>query len=301
MQCPAKYVVVTPARNEAAFIELTLQSMVAQKIRPLKWVIVSDGSTDDTDKIVRQYASQHDWIELVLMPERRERHFAGKVYAFNAGYERVKSIDFDCIASLDADLSFDENYFSFLLDRLSENNRLGLVGTPFKEGEEMYDYHFVSIEHVSGACQLFRRECFEEVGGYLPIRGGGIDHVAVLTARMKGWQTRTFTEKTTQHHRPQGSALRRNILRARLHTGELDYALGGHPLWEAFRSVYQMTKKPRLIGGLMILAGYFWSMITRKQRPVSPEIIAFRRNEQMRRLRDFLTNRMTFSRTAAMN
>ena len=79
------YVLITPARNESKFIELTLQSVVAQTYRPLKWVIVSDGSTDGTDEIVGKYTAEHSWIELVRMPERKERHFAGKVHAFNAG------------------------------------------------------------------------------------------------------------------------------------------------------------------------------------------------------------------------
>ena len=201
------YVIITPARNEARFIELTLQSVIAQTVRPLKWVIISDGSTDGTDEIVKQYASNFSWIELLRMPERRERNFAGKVLAFNAGHGKVKNLDYDVIVSLDADISFESNYFSFLLEKLTAEPALGLVGTPFQETSgQIYDYRFVSIEHVSGACQMFRRECFEAIGGYLPIKGGSIDHVAVITARMKGWKTRTFTEKVCLHHREMGTA-----------------------------------------------------------------------------------------------
>src|SRR6266481_6672836 len=104
------YVLVTPARNEAQFIELTINSVVAQTVRPRKWAIVSDGSTDGTDDIVNKYAAEHPWIELVRMPERRERHFAGKVNAFNAGYARVADLNYDVIGNLDADVSFDEGY-----------------------------------------------------------------------------------------------------------------------------------------------------------------------------------------------
>src|SRR5690349_15532623 len=124
------YVVITPARNEAAFIELTLKSMVTQTVKPLKWVIVSDGSTDGTDEIVQQYLPENPWIELLRMPERKERTFAGKIHAFNAGYEKVKGLDYDFIASMDGDISFDENYFSFLLGKLAQDSTLGLVGTP---------------------------------------------------------------------------------------------------------------------------------------------------------------------------
>ena len=201
------YVVITPARNEAQFIELTIQSLVAQSVRPSRWIIVSDGSTDDTDDIVRKYSASHSWIELLRMPERQERHFAGKVQAFNAGYARVRDLPFDAIASLDADISFDPEYFSFLLSKLAEDPHLGLVGTPFKEGpDQVYDYRFVNIEHVSGACQLFRRDCFEQIGGYVPVKGGGIDYIAVIGARMRGWRTRTFPEKVCHHHREMGTA-----------------------------------------------------------------------------------------------
>src|SRR2546427_1968345 len=161
------YVLVPAARNEAQFIELTLKSVVAQKARPLKWVIVSDGSTDGTDDIVRRYAVEHPWIELVRMPERRERHFAGKVHAFNAGYARLTHVDYDVIGGMDGDISFDDEYFAFLLDRLAANPRLGLVGTPFNDSS-MYDYRLVRLEHGAGACQLVRRGWFEDIGGYSP-------------------------------------------------------------------------------------------------------------------------------------
>src|ERR1700733_12721057 len=109
----SSYVIITPARNEAQFIELTLKCVAEQTILPLKWVIVSDGSTDGTDEIVRKYAAVYPWIELVRMPERQERHFAGKVHAFNAGYARVRDLDYSVIGSMDGDISFDEDYFSF--------------------------------------------------------------------------------------------------------------------------------------------------------------------------------------------
>jgi glycosyltransferase involved in cell wall biosynthesis len=221
MALPA-YVLITPARNEAQFIELTIKSVLSQDVRPLRWVIVSDGSTDGTDDLVRKYAAGHPWIQLVRMPDRRERDFAGKVNAFKAGYARVRDLDYAVIGSLDGDISFDAEYFSFLLHKLAENPALGLVGTPFKDNlSETYDYRFVNIEHVSGACQLFRRECFEEIGGYSPVKGGGIDHIAVVTARMKGWKTRTFTEKVSLHHREMGTA-QHGVLVARFKNGAKD-------------------------------------------------------------------------------
>ena len=181
------YVLITPARNEAAYIENTILSVISQTVLPIKWVIVSDGSTDATDKIVISYASSNSWIELVRMPEHRDRQFAAKVHCFNAGYDKLQGLKYDVIGNLDADITFEKDYFEFLLGKFHKNPELGVAGTPFVEGnEKTYDYRYTNIEHVSGACQLFRHQCYEEIGGYTPIRGGGIDWVAVTTARMKG-------------------------------------------------------------------------------------------------------------------
>jgi biofilm PGA synthesis N-glycosyltransferase PgaC len=279
-----RYVLITPARNEARYIEMTLRSMIAQTYKPVRWVIVSDGSTDETDEIVARYSVEHPWIELIRLPQRKERHFAGKVMAFNAGLERLTSVPYEAVVSLDADISFDADYFAFLLEKLAASPELGLVGTPFREiSGESYDYRFVSIEHVSGACQVFRRSCFEAIGGYVPIRGGSIDHVAVITARMKGWKTRTFTEKHCIHHRQIGTA-GHHPMAARFRVGLKDYAIGNHPLWELCRVARQMVMPPYCIGGLALGAGYVWGLLRRTKRPVSPELIKFHRGEQMQRL-----------------
>jgi glycosyltransferase involved in cell wall biosynthesis len=281
------YVLITPARNEARSIELTLRAVIAQSVLPLKWVIVSDGSTDGTDDIVRRYSGDHSWIELLRMPERTERSFAGKVGAFRAGLERAQGLPYDAVCSLDADITFEQDYFEFLLEKLAADPALGLVGTPFVElSGEVYDYRFVSIEHVSGACQLFRRQCFEAIGGYVPVKGGGIDHIAVITCRMKGWKTRTFLEKTCLHHRSVGTA-QRGPIAAKYKLGMKDYAIGNHPLWEIFRSSYQLTKAPFILGGVALGAGYFMALLRRDTRPVSKEFVSFHRGEQLARLGRF--------------
>ena len=280
------YVLVTPARDEAAFIEKTIQSVIAQTIRPLRWVIVSDGSTDGMVQIAERCASEHPWIEVIQMPERAERHFAGKVRAFEAGYDRVKGLNYDFIGSLDGDVSFGPDYFEYLLEMSARNPKIGLAGTNYCEEKLRYDYRYSNIEDVPGACQLFRRDCFEAIGGYQPIKAGGVDLVAVLRARMEGWETRTFTDRHLIHHRPQGTATAKPWV-VHFRDGQHDYRFGGHPLWEAFRGCYRMTQKPFVMGGFLLLAGYIWSACTGTKRPVSPELIQFRRREQMRRLRHF--------------
>jgi len=275
---------VTPARNEAALIEATIRAVVAQTVRPVRWVIVSDGSTDGTDEIVKRYAAQHNWIEYLRMPERKERHFGGKAIAFRSGYERLQDLDFDVIGNLDADITLAEDHFAFFLEKFRQNPRLGVAGAPFREGSNQYNYRFTSIEHVSGACQLFRRNCFEEVGGYKPSEIGGVDLIAVTTARMVGWETRTFPERVCTHHRKMGSA-ERGPLKIAFMGGVADYRLGMHPLWEAFRTPYQMTKSPLIIGGGFRFVGFFWAMARGMRKVIPPKVEEFRRREQMARLR----------------
>ena len=282
------YVLITPARNEAQFIELTLKSVIAQTVRPKKWVIVSDGSTDGTDDIVSNYAAQRDWIELVRLPERAQRNFAGKVTAFNAGYARVAGLEYDVIGNLDADVSFEEDYLAFLVSKFAENPRLGVVGTPYREENPIHDDRFKSPEHVSGACQMFRRECFKDIGGYQPISSGGIDLVALLSAQAKGWQTRRFDEKVCWHHRNVGSGDHVSVCLRLLNRGKKDYILGSHPTFEIFRSAYQMKNRPYIVGGLLNWAGYVWAMLRRVERTMPEELIEIRRSDQMQRLKLFL-------------
>jgi glycosyltransferase involved in cell wall biosynthesis len=286
------YVLITPARNEEAFLELTIKSVVSQTMLPMRYVIVSDGSTDGTDEIAARYAAQYSWIDFVRMPPREARNFAGKVGSFNAGQARVQDLAYDAIGSLDADITFDGEYFEFLLGKLAADERLGLVGTPFDEGAGTYDYRFSSLDHVSGACQLFRRECFEQIGGYVPLKGGGIDVVAVLSARMKGWRTRTFPEKTSVHHRPMGSANDDHKWAAQFKLGQRAYRLGFHPVWQVFRSVYQMTRRPYVLGGAALAAGYFWALLRRIERPVPLELVRFQQQDQLKRLRAFVGARV---------
>ena len=286
-----KYVIITPARNEAAYIEKTIQSVISQTILPLRWVVVSDGSTDGTDEIVNRYIGNNGWIKLLRMPEHNDRHFAAKVNCFNAGYEEVKEIDYEVIGNLDADISFEKDYFEFLMRKFAELTELGVAGTPFIEGSFQYNYRFSNIEHVSGACQLFRRKCFEEIGGYIPIKGGGIDWVAVTTARMKGWKTRTFTENICLHHRKIGAG-NNNVLSANFKHGEKDYFLGNHPLWEICRNLYQMTKRPYFLGGSFLFLGYAWAALKGAERPIPAELIQYSRQEQIKRLKKaFIKNR----------
>ena len=281
-----KYVLITPARNEARLITKTLDSMVAQTLLPERWVIVDDGSTDRTAELVQSYSKRVPWIELVQRVQRVDRSFAAKVNAFNIGFERVSSLPFDVIGNLDADLSFDPDYLEFLMQKFSEDARLGVAGTPFIEhGYDSDKDSFEGENHVAGGCQLFRRQCFEEIGGYIGNPAGGIDWIAVTTARMKGWKTCSFPEKRFHHYRSLGTA-ERGIIASLFSYGEKDYYLGGSPVWQLFRVCYRGAKHP--VGGFALLAGYCWAALRRMKRPISRELMSFHRREQMKKLRAIL-------------
>jgi len=289
------YVLITPARNEEEFIKKTLESVTRQTCLPLKWVIVNDGSTDGTASCIDAYLSKYDWIELVSLPVRHERNFAAKVHAFNAGQERIKNLSYEIIGNLDSDVSLDADHFEFLLNRFKEDPRLGVAGTVFRE-ESGYNSETDSLEgqlHVSGQCQLFRRQCFVDVGGYFANKAGGIDWIAVTTARMKGWKTRSFREKSFFHHRHLGTA-ERSPFAAAFSYGEKDYYLGGHPVWELFRVTYRMVKPPYIMEGFALGLGYGWAALRRAKRPISNELIRFHRREQMRKLRVILKSAIRF-------
>jgi glycosyltransferase involved in cell wall biosynthesis len=289
-----KYVLITPAHNEEAFIEKTLTSMVAQTVLPERWVIVDDGSTDHTAEIVNRYAARCPWIELVRLPQRQDRNFAAKVHAFNAGFERVHSLEFEAIGNLDADISFGPDQFEFLLQKLTEDPSLGVTGTAYnEEGFDSTKDSFESENSVHGACQVFRRQCFSDIGGYLPNRAGGIDWIAVTTARMKGWKTRNFPERRFRHHRRMGTA-ERGPVGAMFSYGEKDYFMGGSFTWQLFRVAYRMTKRPLIVGGLALFSGFCWAALRRVARPVSGDLMRFHRREQMTRLKGILGSLIKF-------
>jgi len=258
---------------------------------------VDDNSTDRTAKIVEDYARRYPWIELVRRVQDRDRNFASKAHAVNNGLERANSLQFEIVGNLDADVSFGPDYMEFLMQRFSEDPELGVAGTPFTQdgGYDSRKDSFEGENYVGGPCQLFRRECFEEIGGYVPNRAGGLDWIAVMTARMKGWKTRSFSEKRFHHYRTLGTA-GRGPLHALFSYGEKDYYLGGSPVWQLFRVAYRIAKRPVLLGGLALLSGYIWAALRRVERAVSPELMRFHRHEQMRKLRAIFRTLLRFKK-----
>jgi hypothetical protein len=283
---------ITPARNEAKNLPRLIDTMVRQTYHPAQWLIVNDGSTDETESIVRPHLERHPWMQLLNLPKTRERSFAAKATCFMEGYRSARR-DTDIVGNLDADVSFDADYLEFLVNRFAEDPKLGVAGTPFREpGYDSTKDSFEGEAHVPGGCQLFRRECFEHIGGYKPSRIG-VDWVAVTTARSLGWRTRSFREKSFEHHRPLGTA-GRGKLGAAFFYGEKDYILGWHPLYEVARIGFQTLRDPLV--GSCIAAGYLSALVRRPPRAVGPELMRFHRAEQMAKLKAVAKSALMFKR-----
>ena len=284
----AGYVIITPAHNEAALIGRTAEAVVAQTVRPTKWVVVNDASTDRTGQVIENFASRYPFIELVNLERAAGRHFGNKVRAFNAGLERVSGLDYDFIGNLDADISFGPVYFENILQRFLADSNLGLAGGMVHTtvGGEFVSQE-VALDSVAGAVQLFRRKCFEQVGGYRPMPNGGIDAAAEIAARMHGWTTRTFAEFPVQEHRMTGSATSSPLI-FRVKEGKRMHSLGYSPLFFCARCFYRILAKPAVIGSGAALYGYFASALGGNPQAVDPEVVTFLRKEQRGKLKRLL-------------
>ena len=282
------YVLITAAHNEEAYIDKTLLSVVHQTQLPVRWIIVDDASEDGTAAIVRQYEKQYPFIELLSLNDRHARDFSSKVFALNAGAALLEGHQYAFVGHLDADVSFQPEYMSSLIDRLQADQKLGLAGGFIHEeqGGEYRPRPMNSVRSVAGAIQMFRRECYESLNGFSPLRYGGEDWHAEVRARMGGWRVVAFPELAVHHLRPTGSA-GKGRLRYWYLQGYKDYSLGSHPGFEAVKMARRMLCRPYIIGALAGLVGFGLAYCRRENRLVSPEFLRFLRAEQMDRLRLF--------------
>ena len=281
------YVLITPAHNEAVFIENTIRSVINQKILPLKWIIVDDGSTDNTLEIAKNYQGKFEFIDIVTLERQSHRTFASKVRAFNSGFEKIKNLNFDFIGNLDADITFESDYYEKILSKFQKNAKLGIAGGDrydYVNGE--FEKVIRSSNSVSGAVQLFREKCFSEIKGYRELDYGGIDAVAESMARFAGWEVQTFRDIIFHHHRRTGTA-KNSILISYFRNGIKEYLIGYHPLFEFLRIASKVTSKPFLMGSLIWLYGFLWASIRRYNRPVPNEFVINLRAEQLQRLKHF--------------
>lgn len=279
-----KYVLITPAKNEAAFIGNTIESVINQTVRPAEWVIVSDGSTDLTDEFVRSASALHPWIRLLPLPPRAKRSFAAVVHATEAGIRHLGVKDYEYIGLLDADIRFQPDYFERVLDNFKSSPRLGLAGGVVIDVGLPRSQLPKNRQDVPGAVQFFRRECFEGLNGLLAIPEGGWDSLTCARARMSGFETRLITDLIVDHLKPRNIS-EGGLLRRTWQLGVRDYAAGYHPLFELFKCAGRAFDHPPIIGSIAWWIGYCCAYIQRRKILLPVDLHHFVKEEQMTRLK----------------
>lgn len=278
------YALLTAAYNEERYIETTIRSVVAQLLRPKIWIIVSDGSTDRTDDIVQQYAMRHAFIRLIRREKDHSREFASKVFALRAGFQTLTLAPIRFIGHLDADVGLDPFYFRDLLVKFGGDPDLGIAGGwYFEERREgvWQSRPGNSTRSIPGGIQMFRRECYQDIGEILPIEYGGEDWYAEIRARMCGWRVRSFPELEVRHLRATGS--RGSLLRYCYREGFMDFALGSHPLFEVAKVARMSVTPPYVLNALLRMMGFLAAHVYGK-RMVPPAFVSFLQREQLGRL-----------------
>lgn len=286
------YILITPARNESAYIPKVISCVSKQTVLPIKWVIVSDGSTDDMDDIVERASLKNPFIHLIRVEGRSNRSFGSKALAFNEGYKEIKGLKFDYIGNLDADVTFQSNYYEKIIEKMANNTLLGIAsGVLFDKTDYGFKRTISNLNHAVGAVQFWRRECFEDVGGYRPVTVGGIDSIAELTARMKGWETRSFVGLQIYHHKSVDFASGQTVTMINYRAGMTEYHIGTHPLFAFFKAFRRWQKSPMIFSTFIRLFGYFRLWIAGTRRDATDELLSYLKREQMARLKFALRRR----------
>lgn len=282
---------MTAAYNEEAFIEGTIQSVLAQTVRPRRWVIVSDNSSDRTDEIVERYARRHDFIRFLRITRAPGHSFGAKVIALQAGSKLLQDAEYEFIGNLDADISLEATYFENLIECFRQNPEIGLVGGfVYEESDGEYRSRRVNdVRNVAHAAQLVRRDCYEAIGGYAVLKYGGEDWYAQTRARMMGWQVESVPELKIFHHRHTGGSS--NWMKSALRLGALDYSFGSDPAFEVMKCLRRVPDKPYFAVALTRLAGFVWPYLRREPREVPDEFVSYLRQEQRGRLLALLNRR----------
>jgi biofilm PGA synthesis N-glycosyltransferase PgaC len=277
-----KYIIITPARDEEAYIHKTILAVVQQTTRPEQWIIVDDGSRDRTGAIIDGYAAAHPWIKPVHRSNRGFRQAGGGVIdAFNQGYEQIESLDWDFIVKLDADLSFAPDYFERCFTEFEKDESLGIGGgSIYHEQDGTLKLEPNPMFHVRGATKIYKRECWVKLGGLL--RAPGWDTVDEVKANMLGWTTRSFPHLQVSHYRFTGAA--DGEWKDSVKNGRANYIAGYHPVFMLVKCVRRVAAKPYLTGAMGLLWGFLSGYFARAARVEDPELIRYTRTQQMRRV-----------------
>lgn len=279
-----RYVVISPVRDEEKHLRDTIESMVAQSVRPVEWVIVNDGSTDRTGEIIDASAKTQPWIRAVHRPNRGFRKSGGGVVeAFNDGYRALNTKDWQYIVKLDGDLSFPPDYFQRCFEHFEQDASLGVGGGVIcydVKGDGRLKVEQNPVFHVRGATKIYRRECWDAIGGFWPAPGW--DTMDEVKASMLGWSTRSFADLQLVHHRVTGAAdgTWANLVK----NGQANYICGYHPLFMLSKCLVRLGKKPFVIGSLGLCYGFISSYLRGIPRVDDSKTIEYLRKQQIRRL-----------------
>jgi len=280
-----RYALISPCRNEAAYMRQTLDTVVAQSVRPALWVIVDDGSSDETPAILREYAQRHDWIRIVTRTDRGHRAVGpGVIDAFYTGYAAIEPDDYDYLCKLDLDLRLPPRYFELLMQRMVADPTIATCsGKAYIEehGQLVDERH--GDETSLGMTKFYRVSCFQAIGGFVrEVMWDGID---CHRCRMKGWVACSWNEPDLRfiHLRPMGSS-QQGIYTGRMRHGYGQYFMGTGFLFMAASALSRFNQKPYLLGSLAMLWGWTKSALQRKPRYEDAEFRAFLRRYQARAL-----------------
>ena len=282
---PNRYVLISPCRNEAEFMRQTLDGVIAQSVRPAHWVIVDDGSTDETPAILSEYASRHDWISIVTRADRGHRAVGpGVIDAFYSGYQTIDRSLYDFVCKLDLDLRLPPRYFELLMQRMNADQRIATCSgkSYIYEGDDLiYERH--GDDTSLGMTKFYRLDRFEKIGGFVrQVMWDGIDcHLC----RMHGWIACSWDEPELRfvHLRPMGSS-QQGIFTGRMRHGYGQYFMGTGFLYLTASAVSRINQKPYLLGSLAIIWGWIKSAALMKPRYENPEFRRFLRRYQLRSL-----------------
>lgn len=280
------YVLLTAAKNEEAYIGETIRSVVRQTASPRAWFIVDDGSSDRTAAIVEQYARQYPFIRLCSAGSRGGRNFGSQYKALQAAFEMARTLDFDCVGVQDADIAPQRaDYYACVLREFAQDNRLGLCGGYiYERAKGVWRSRPANAEDsVAGGVQMFRRQCFEQIGGYKPLHYGGSDHLAQLQVQMQGWQVKTLPDHPVYHYRPTSSA--GGYWRGLFRCGLEDASFGYHPLFEFVKCGRRLWKRPYVVEGVFRFSGYLWWHLSGRSPLIQQDQVQFLRHKQVAKLR----------------
>jgi len=281
------YVIITPAYNEEKCISQTIESVIVQPIKPLKWIIVDDGSTDRTADIIKSYASQFSWIQYVLRTrEPGQSYYASNVYAIQKGIASLSGLPYDYIAILDADITLPQNYYQNLIRAFASDAQLGIAsGNCADKIDKKLVRHLYDRRSCAKAVMVFRKECFNQIGGFVPLKYGGEDTCACFSARMLGWKTWAFHELMATHNKPLGTGPSKKVLSIRFRQGLCDWALAAPLSFAILKSIRRCFKEPPfIIGGLARMVGYISGFCSGEKRQISGELACYIRSEQLSRV-----------------